>query len=243
MSSHRTQGGARTRANKPAPPSSRPARNDTELKRFTAPVPDALVLAGVQRAEVQWIRPNEGAVMSQIAEHLGYQHAPWTTRNIRPQLERLTSEGLLDAQRIRGIRRWAINPAGRRRLAAARRRGPLELPESPQHRHWRHARAKAAERISEIRALFAEALTEGTQLLDQDAPESLELLILADRLKQTSWQLGSALYCLNEWPEPDETKPDHETHVTGSTTYGRRSLGGWKDREQLDERHSAADRH
>lgn len=240
MSGHRTQGGARKRATTRAserPHASRPLpRHDADLNRFTDPVPDALVLAAVHRADLQWIRPNEGAAMSQIANHLGYQRSPWTTRNLRPQLEQLASEGLLDETRVRSIRRWAINRAGTGCLIAARRREPLELPESPQHRQWRRAREQAANRIEEMRALFDDALTQGARLLDQDTPASQDVLILADRLKQTCWQFGSALYCLNEWREPDERVADHETHPMGSVEQGRRNTRSWMDHDELSER-------
>ena len=34
---------------------------------------------------------------------------------------------------------------------------------------------------------------------------------LADHLKEACWQLGATTYCLHEWTEPTDEKPDPET--------------------------------
>ena len=108
---------------------------------------------------------HDDASRSDIAAHLGFAHNSWTTRRLRPRLDDLRSAG-----RIRGVRRCGLNllaltDAGRRALGKARRAGALILPESPQHRIWRHSRTLAHERISEFRQAPRGSLAEAEALL------------------------------------------------------------------------------
>jgi hypothetical protein len=142
----------------------RPARNqrrlDSELGRFE-PASDALVLAAVERAARHREREREGVMMSDIAEHLGFVHGSWTSRRLRPQFDALIAEGSLARSRRHGVLVWELTDDGRRRLDRMRRAGEVEaLPEAPQHRAWRHARAAAGERIDGFRAQAREALDE-----------------------------------------------------------------------------------
>ncbi len=123
-----------------------PARNqprlDGELRRFES-VSDGLVLAAVERAERHRELEREGVMMSGIAEHLGVVPSSWTTRRLRPRLDALIAEGSLARSRRHGVVVWELTDDGRGRLERMRRAGEIEeLPESPQHRAWRHARAQ-----------------------------------------------------------------------------------------------------
>jgi len=193
-----------------------------ELRKFE-PVPDVLVLAAIERAERHHPRQSEGVPRSSIARHLGFVHSSWTTRRLRPQLESLMTARLLVHSRRHGIVIWALTRNGRRRLAAAVKVGEVgELWESPQHRHWRHARAIAGERIDGFRDEVRSALDEATGVLDAANPHSDAWFGLAERLQRSCWQLGSAMHCLYEWPEPDDVKAD----VDDYTEPGDETLNG-----------------
>ena len=72
-----------------------------ELRKFE-PVSDAAVLAAIDRAERHRGGTGEGARMSNLAEHLGFVHGPWTVRGLRPQLDALINAGALERARRAG---------------------------------------------------------------------------------------------------------------------------------------------
>jgi DNA-binding transcriptional regulator PaaX len=126
-----------------------------ELGPF-APASDALALAAVERAERHG---TEKVWIVLVAEHLGFKRSAHTTRCLRPQLERLRIAGELESVERLGRECWTLTDAGRERLTSARRDGAVdELPESPQHRRWRHAHMHAAEWIDHFRDLAFDAL-------------------------------------------------------------------------------------
>jgi hypothetical protein len=162
----RQQSKGGSRSSKRAQPS---RISDGELRRFE-PVSDALVLAAVGRAEHHRQREHEGILMSDLAEHLGFVHGSWTSRRLRPQLEALIEAGSLRRSRRHGVVVWELTSAGHRRLARAHRAGEVGvLPEAPQHRTWRNARASAGERIEWFREEMRRTLGEAGGLLDTDA--------------------------------------------------------------------------
>jgi hypothetical protein len=128
------------------------ARRD-ELRRFE-PVSDAVVLAAAERAERHHRAPADGVTLGEVIEHLGFARVGWTTRSLRPQIDAFLATGALVPFRRFKIDFLKLTPAGRRRLAQARRGKEVVLPESPQHREWRHARQQATERVSAMRQLF-----------------------------------------------------------------------------------------
>ena len=76
---------------------------------------------------------------------------------------------MIESRKARGYTHWRLTSDGRKQLAKARRkREDLQLPESPQHRLWRDARATAARRIDGIREQLRATLSEATNLLDAD---------------------------------------------------------------------------
>ncbi len=178
---------------------------DGELRRFE-PVSDEMVLVAVERAERHRERQDEGVMMSDIAEHLGFVHGSWTTRRLRPQIDALIAAGLLVRSRRHGVVVWGLTSSGRRRVEQTS--GSVVLPESPQHRVWRHARALAAERIDAVSEQASGVLAEAMDALDSEGVRSDAWFALAERLEWGCWQLGSVTYCLSEWPEPDDATPD-----------------------------------
>jgi hypothetical protein len=195
-----------------------------ELRRFE-PVSDELVLAAVGRAERHRERAGEGVMMSDIAEHLGFGHGSWTTRRLRPQIEAFIAAGLLVRSRRHGVVVWALTSSGRRRVEQAS--GAVVLPESPQHRVWRHGRALAAERIDGVCKQASGVLDEAMDALDSDGVRSDAWFALAERLQSACWQFGSMTYCLSEWPEPDDDSADvDDRSEPGDEEVNPEQLGG-----------------
>jgi hypothetical protein len=179
------------------------------VRRFE-PVSDEVVLAAIDRGERHREVEFDGVPLGAIVAHLGFVRSGWTTRQLRPQLDALSADGLLAAGRRHGVAFWGLAHAGRARLKAARRAGRGgELPESPQHRAWRQARATAAERIGGFRERASLASDEAVALLAaHQRVGSDEWLLLAARLGRAYRQLGLATYCLYEWEEPDDARAD-----------------------------------
>ena len=118
-----------------------------ELRPFAHPVSDALVLAAAERAERHKPRGGQGVMLGDVFAHMGFLYNGAATRQLRPRLDALLSAGALEHTRRHGIKLWVLTSKGRRRLAQARRKGDaVELPESPQHRKWRHSRAPPVNR-------------------------------------------------------------------------------------------------
>jgi hypothetical protein len=195
-----------------------------DLKPYT-PVTDGLVLAALERAE---LHEREDEVLTYVlSEHLGFEPIPSTNRLLFPRLEGLRRAGLLTTAERRGEPFWSLTSVGRERLANDREAGDGgELPESPQHRAWRHARVKAAVRIEEFRRAQVEAAEEADRLINQYRPAmSAEWFELSERLRWAAWRLASAIYCLNEWVEPDDDSPDVDENPGPSP--GRRTTSAW----------------
>lgn len=184
-----------------------------ELGSYT-PVPDELVLAAVQRAR----RHHNRVPRRLISIHLGFKHSAATTRRLRPQLEALCADGSLKTERRNGQEIWALSRRGSGRLAAARRAGKVgALPESPQHRTWRHARDEASKRFWEIHKATKEAAAEASLIVELTGPKaagSIRMLELSERLRWQFWRLAAATYCLHEWPEPDDAYRDEDDEQT-----------------------------
>lgn len=205
-----------------------------ELRRFE-PVSDAVVLAATERAERHHRGPADGVTLGEVIEHLGFARVGWSTRSLRPQVDAFLVAGALVPFRRFGIDFLRMSTNGRRLLARARRAGGITLPESPQHRAWRHAREQASEQVGAMRQLFRETLDEADWLLSSEQTDSDAWYALAPRLHTTCRQLGSVTHCLREWPEPDDKHPDHDTLPTrGDNRISRRIVGFWKDAAELD---------
>jgi DNA-binding PadR family transcriptional regulator len=180
----------------------------SELGPYT-PVRDALVLAAMDRAQRHNPHGYEvGVGWATLVEHLGFVHNPATTRKLRPQVTQLAAAGLVETSKRRGYHVWRLTSDGRKQLAKARRkREDLELPEAPQHRVWRDARATAARRLDGLREQLRRSVNEATTLLDGEG-DSDAYYRLRFRIGPQLERLGAAVYCLREWPEPDDARAD-----------------------------------
>lgn len=186
-----------------------------ELRPFAHPVNDALVLAAVERAERH--HPNRtgaGVLLGEVFAHMGFIYNGAATRQLRPRLDALLADGALEHVRRHSIKLWVLTSTGRRRLAQMRRRdGPVLLPESPQHRLWRHTRERAGERIGEYRSELQALVEEASVLLASGTrARSDRWLCLAGRLQHAATRLGAAVYCLSEWAEPDDARADVDSY-------------------------------
>jgi DNA-binding XRE family transcriptional regulator len=89
-----------------------------------------------------------------------------------------------------------------------------ELPESPQHRAWSNARTLAAQEIDRFLQSVRDGIGDATSLLDADpAVTSDAWFELGERLQRDCRRVGSATYCLREWSEPDDARPDVDNHL------------------------------
>ncbi len=185
------------------------------------PVSDAQILAAIDRAEAHDRNQIPDAARWDIAEHLGFVHNSWTTRRLRPQIDALRSAGRIRDVRRCGLDLVALTAAGHRALGKARSGGEAILPESPQHRSWRHSRTMAGDRIDGFREALRASMAELGALLDAGQAPSDAWFEFGKRLSAECRRLGSATYCLLEWAEPDDARADVDEVL------GRRSVWVW----------------
>ena len=196
-----------------------------ELGPYTE-VADTLIFAAVERATLH--EQEDEVLTSALTAHLGFRWEPDTNRPLWARLEGLRRAGLLTITTRRGGEPfWSLTDIGRERLASARETGEIgDLPESPQHRAWRHARTEAAMRIEGFRSDLYDVLQAAGDLIGQYRPTmSKEWFDLSERLRLASWRLASATYCLTEWMEPDDEDPDVDENP--GPRPGRRATWAW----------------
>jgi hypothetical protein len=197
-----------------------------DLRPFE-PVSDALVLAALDRAERHSPHGRDGGVSwNTLLAHLGFVHTAGTTRKLRPQADALIADGLVETAKRNGMPVLRLTRKGRARLARARRtRTALDLPEAPQHRLWRKRRAAAGAYIDSARNQLASTLDEASRLFAEGGGDSDAWFALGERLRAHAHKFASATYQRNEWPEPDDTRPDlDEDMLGGDPRIGRRSV-------------------
>ena len=186
----------------------------TRATRSARP-PDELVLAAVERAGRH--QANHGAAVPvwAILEHLELRPRSALARHVRTRLRALHASGSLQCTRRHGVPTWELTQSGRRLLRRAESAGELPaLPESPQHRTWRNARAAAAQELERFSRLLRERLQHAAALLDADPPPHSDAwLELAEELQRGCRQVASASHCLYEWNEPDDARADLDEHV------------------------------
>jgi hypothetical protein len=182
--------------------------------------PDALILAAVQRAELHGHHASPGTSYASIVAHLGLRMGSATGRRLRPRFRELEAADLIAPAKRHGSVIYTATPKGGRILKDA---GAVVLPESPQHRHWREARAAAERRIAGLRDDLRAALAEGGILLADDGTDSEAWFVFGERFAEACKRLGSATYCLREWAEPSDDAAD----VDDDRRRGRRSTYSW----------------
>jgi hypothetical protein len=145
-----------------------------------------LVLAAIERAELHRMRHDDydryrgkpdrpGVLLATIKEHLGLARGGWSTIRLRPTWDELQATGLIEQSRRSGMVAWKLTSTGQAHLDRARLTGDIgALPESPQHRHWREARATATTRIGEFGQKLQAVLGEAAGLLDAHDPADSE---------------------------------------------------------------------
>jgi hypothetical protein len=178
--------------------------------RSKSEVPSAeLVLAAIDRAVRQSVRPVTDVPATFIADHLGLNRRSGAWRQALRLLRELEAAGDVEQGRRLSVTVWALTDAGRERLAKVIRdgQGP-SLPESPQLRRWHDSRRLAAQDADRFRAELLAALEDGLQLLNETATSSDVWLALSSRLARAADRVGAVVYCLTEWPEPGEGGPD-----------------------------------
>lgn len=190
--------------------------------------PDELVLAAIDRASRHRAAPRDpGETLAEIKRHLNLPHHSGTTRRLLPQLEALKAAGLTERTRRHSRDLWLLTDTGDQRLEALRRAGELgSLPEPPQHRAWREAQVAASERIAGFRGELRGALDQAIRLLEADhGSDSNTWFELSEHLRHAGRLYASAIHCLREWPEPDDSQADTDDPPYGQR--GRRQIRGW----------------
>jgi hypothetical protein len=162
---------------------------------------DEVVLAAIERAVRHHPRETSAVPVKAVYDHLGFPSRSGAARRVLARLGVLAGEGLVECSRRHGRDVWALTRVGHRRLQRARRAGEVPgLPESPQHRAWRNARASAAEEIEGCRENMRDCLGQGLLLLDADPPADADAwFLLGRRLCLACCRLGAAVHCLREW--------------------------------------------
>jgi hypothetical protein len=170
-----------------------------------------LVLAAIDRAyRHRSNSSNPGVLLVDVKEHLGLPRSGSATLRLRPTWQTLQTLGLVEQTRHRNHGLWRLTAAGHKRLTAAQKTSDLTLPEAPQHRRWSHAHTEAGKRIEEFRADLRLLLAQATHLVDAELPAtSDEWYDMDAQLHTAVRRMGSATYCLREWPEPDDATADH----------------------------------
>ena len=173
-------------------------------------ISDELILACIDRAVRHRAADDAGVSMWAITKHLGIGRRSVAARHVRLRLVALEEVGRLAISRPHGVSVWVLTRNGRQRLRRARHAGNVpELPESPQHRHWRDAHALAAEEIERFRQTLGGTMDEAARMLGaRPAVPSDAWFETSERLRWAAWRLGSASYCLYEWVEPEDKRAD-----------------------------------
>ncbi|MBS1881477.1 MAG: hypothetical protein JSS97_00805 [Actinobacteria bacterium] len=176
----------------------------------SGPVSEIEVLAAVARAELHETR---GPTLGHVANHLGWRYTGAATLRLRPHLARLVAAGHLATLELprhrRRTQKWTTTTDGRGRLASA---GPVELPESPQHRRWRQDRDVAAWALDGVRAEAAEVMDEARDLLTDGGvhPPLTDAHVhrLIRRFEARFKALALAIRMCEQWPEPTDAAAD-----------------------------------
>jgi hypothetical protein len=203
------------------------------------------VLAAVERGARHQARGARAVPVWVILDQLALSPRSAAARHVRSQLGVLEAAGCLERSRRHSAPTWSLTGGGLARLRQARDAGELPaLPESPQHRAWRHARTTAAQEIERFRGSLRECLQRTALLLDaQPPPHSDDWLELAEELQRACRRLASASHCLYEWTEPDDARADVDEHrepgdaqldpreraVRRARRAGRRNVRLWND--------------
>jgi hypothetical protein len=171
---------------------------------------DELVLAAIERAALHRERDTGAVPVWAIFEHLSVARRSGPARRVRIRLDVMQAAGWIALSRQHGMQAWELTGVGSRHLRRERRAGRVPpLPESPQHSAWRNARTLAEQEIDRLRGRVLVRLDEASRLLDADQPaDSDAWLEAAERLQRACRRLGSAVYCLREWAEPDDASAD-----------------------------------
>lgn len=180
------------------------------------PIPDEVILAALDRAVRQRLQREEVS-KSQIYGHLAISSRSGAARHVHRRLAALEAAGLLRGSRRNGLAVFGLTSAGDSRLRDALRVAEVVLPESPQHRQWRHARSLAGQEIGRFRHDFWACLMAAIALLDADSSVASDAFFeLVGPLRFQCQRLGSALYCLAEWAEPDDETADVDEFLKAS---------------------------
>jgi len=175
---------------------------------------DELVLAAIARGVRHRARDTPGVPAWTILEHLGIPRRSGAARHVRERLDAMHAAGLLQRSRRHSVPTWELSDIGLAHLHDSGGANEAELPESPQHRAWRAARALAAHELERFREDVRTRLGLAADALEAEPPTDSDTWFeLAEELQRACRRLASASYCMYEWVEPDDAHADVDQHV------------------------------
>ena len=196
------------------------------MKKAADQTPDGLILAAIERASLHRARGSEVPAWA-VFEHLGISRRSGAARQVRERLSALVEAGKVNTTHAHSVAGWELTTAGRRYLGRQRRTLPV-LPESPQHAAWRNAHTLAEREIGRFRMELRAMLTGTVALIELEDMASDDLYEAADDLAFQCRRLASATYCLREWEEPSDDRPDIEpVRDPLNHNAGRRNPTNW----------------
>jgi len=137
-----------------------------EQPRHGGELTDALILAAMERAQRHARHKDAGVSYGAVVAHLGMPMGSATGRRLRPRFREIEAAGLIAPAKRHGVIVYTTTRKGAKLLRDAE---PVQLPESPQHRQWREARAAATERVGGFRDDLRALLERGAALVADDA--------------------------------------------------------------------------
>lgn len=164
------------------------------------PIPDALILAAIDRAARHWQPRRVEVSKSEIYNHLAISSRSGPARHVHRRLTAMEAAGILQRSRRYGLVVFSLTSTGRHHLRGAQSAGEVALPESPQHRAWRRARSLAGQEIERFRHEFRACLVDAIGLLEADPPvvsdaffelaEPLRFIVGVSRRLPIAWSSG-----------------------------------------------------
>jgi hypothetical protein len=150
---------------------------------------------------------------SDFAAFLGARYSGAAGRSLEDQLQRLRSRGFVRVEpgyRSGFSEEWFLTDQGAEHLDIFRSEVEA-LPDSPEHAQWRLARDLAAGQFDELEEAARAALSDASRILGGRGAEELGTAEIAEMIAGLRWRLarlGVAIYCMGDWPEPDDDVKD-----------------------------------
>jgi hypothetical protein len=98
-------------------------------------------------------------------------------------------------------------------------------------RLWEQTRSEAVEQIEGIRTRLGDELGHALARLVEGS-DSSAWYVAGDKLSRECRRLGGAVFCLNEWGEPDDEHPDRDPDSSANNRVREDLVGAAPDQPQ-----------